>query len=149
MTSLTAPHSDTTARSATGIGAGTAVVAATLTTLFAHTWGEVISMVALIAVVSAFVYGYVVPKALRRGSAGGAALTLGILAALTAVPAFWSGMPLVLGVAAMLVGGRGRAAREGAGKSITGLVLGALSVLFYLTVYVSEGIAGHTGFLLG
>lgn len=149
MTSLTTTRPDTTARAVPMIGVATALVAATLTTLFAHGWGEVISMVALIAVVSAVVYGVVVPRGLRRGGAGGTTLTLGVLAALTAFPAFWSGMPFVLGVAAVLLGAPGRTAREGAGRSVAGLVLGALSALFYLAIYVVEGIAGHTGFLLG
>lgn len=149
MTSITATRSAGTARAVPAIGAVTAVVAAALTTTFAHEWSEAISMSALVVVVSAVVYGVVVPRGLRRESAGGTALTLGVLAALAIVPAFWTGMPLVLGVAAMVLGGHGRSARSGAGTSIAGLVLGALSALAYLATYVSEGLAGQAGTIFG
>ena len=148
-TMTTTPSSTLTTRSAGLIGVAVAAVAAALTTFFAHGWGEAIGMTALIAVVGAVVYGYVVPRALRKESAGGTALALAIPAALLVVPAFWTGLPLVLGVAAMLVGNEGRRAPTGAGKSIAGLVLGALASLFYLSIYVMEGFAGNTGFLLG
>ena len=103
----------------------------------------------LIAVVTAGVWGYVVPRALRKESAGGTALGLAVSAALIVVPAFWSGLPLVLGVAALLVGNTGRKASTGAGKCIAALGLAAVTVLFYLSIYVSEALAGETGFLLG
>ena len=147
-TVTTTPSTTLTTRSAGLIGAAVAAVAAVLTTLFAHGWSEVILMVALIAVASAAVYGFVVPRALRRESCGGTALALAVPAALLAAPAFWTGLPLVLGVAAVLVGNSGRHARTGSGKAIAGLVLGALAALFYLSIYVMEGFAGNTGFLL-
>ena len=138
----------TTSRIAT-IGAATGLVAASLTALFAHDWAEVVVTVPIIAVVTAGVWGYVVPRAMRRESAGGTALALAVPAALLVVPAFWSGLPLVLGVAALLVGNAGRKAPTGAGKCIAAVVLAALTVLFYLAIYVAESIAGNTGFLLG
>jgi hypothetical protein len=130
------------------LGVGSGLLAATLTTLFAHDWGEVAVSVTVIAVVTAGVWGYVVPRALGRASAGGTALGLAVPAALLVVPAFWSGLPLVLGVAALVVGNAGRKAPSGAGKCIAAIALAALTVLFYLFIYVSEGLAGETGFLL-
>ncbi len=146
MTTMTTTHSSTTSRIA-ALGAATGVVAATLALLFAHDWNEVAVVAAVLVVVTAGVYGYVVPRALRKESAGGTALGLAIPAALLAVPAFWSGLPFVLGIAAMLVGNAGRRARTGAGTCIAALVLGALTVVFYLSIYVMEGFAGNTGFL--
>lgn len=148
MTTATHTHETPTISRTALIGAATGVVAATLTTLFAHDWGEVAFSVAIIAVVTAVVWGIVVPQALRKDSAGGTALGLAVPAALLVVPAFWSGLPLVLGAAALLVGNAGRKAPTGAGKCIVAVVLAAATVLFYLAIYVMEGSTGKTGFLL-
>lgn len=147
-TTVTSPGTTLTPTTIRGIGAVVGLVAACLTTLFAHDWPEVISMVALIAVVTGVVFGYAVPRSLPRGS-GRQALAYAVVAALLAAPAFWTGLPFVLGVAAMILGNAGRTARSGAGASIAAIALGALASLFYLSVYVFEGIAGNTGFLLG
>ena len=148
-TTLTTTESHTlTPGAVRGIGAGVGLVAATLTTLFAHDWAEVISMVALIAVVTGVVFGVAVPRSLRGERPGRPALAYAIVAALVSVPAFWTGLPLVLGVAAMILGNAGRTARAGAGASIAALVIGALASLFYLAIYIEEGMAGNTGFLL-
>ena len=144
--STAAAHPTTSRVAATGAAVG--VVAATLTVLFAHGWGEALSMVALIAATTVVVYGMLVPRGLQRGGAPNIALTLAVIAALVAVPAFWTGLPLVLGVAAVILGSAGRTARTGAGRSIGALVLGALASLFYLSIYVMEAFAGNTGFLL-
>lgn len=130
------------------IGIATAVVASTLTTLFAHDWREVAIMVPVILVATGLVFGVVVPRALRKESAGGTALGLSIPAVLLTMPAFWAGLPLVLGAAGMVVGNAGRNARSGGGKCIAALVLGALAVLGYLAIYTFEFSAGQTGFLL-
>lgn len=148
MTTMSTTHSAT----GTNIGvlaAASALVAGTLSALFAHDGREALVEIGIIAVVTAFVFGYVVPRALRKDSAGGTALGLSLPAALLIVPAFWSGLPFVLGVAGMVVGGAGRRAPSGAGKCIAAFVLGALAVLAYMSIYVMEGMAGNTGFLLG
>ncbi|QZY29667.1 hypothetical protein [Nocardioides coralli] len=146
MTTLTrTPSTTITTGTVAGIGAATCAVALTLTTLFAHDWAEVATVAPVIVVAGAIVYGLVVPRALRRDSQGGAALVLAVLAALVVVPAFWSGLPLVLGVAAMVLGNAGRRSREGAGTAIAGLVLSTLAVLFYGWIYVSEGLQGMAG----
>ena len=119
-----------------GIGAAVGLVAACLTTLFAHDWPEVISMVALVVVVTGLVFGYALPRSLPRGGSGRWALGYAVVAALLVVPAFWSGVPFVLGVAAVIEGNAGRTARSGAGASIAAVVLGALTSLFYLAIYV-------------
>jgi hypothetical protein len=135
-------------RPITPIALGTALVAAAGTVYGAHDWREIIVVAAVIAVSSAVVFGVVVRRALSRPSAGGTALALSVPAALLLLPAFWSGLPLVLGVAGAVVGDAGRNAREGSGKSIAGLVLGVLAVLGYLAIYIGDGIvAGNAGFL--
>jgi hypothetical protein len=149
MTSTTATP---TVRSAEShpfvLGAGSGVLAAALTAAFAHDWAEIAFSVGIIAGVTALVVGVVMPRALRKESAGGTALGLSIPAILLALPAFWSGLPLVLGVAGLVVGNHGRLASSGARKSIVAVVLGSIAVLVYLAIYVMSGIAGDTGFLL-
>lgn len=130
------------------LGAGAGVVAAAVTVAFAHDWAEIAFSVGLLAVVTGVVFGLVVPRALRKPSAGGTALGLAVPAVLLALPAFWSGLPLVLGVAGVLVGNHGRLVASGGRKSIAAVVLGALAVVAYASIYVGSAIAGETGFLL-
>lgn len=134
-------------RSTTGIGAACAVVAAALTAYGAHDWGEIVVVTIVIAAVSALVFGLVVPRALRRERAGGTGLTLSILAALLVLPAFWSGLPLVLGVGGILVGDAGRNSQRRAGTSIAALAIGTLAVLAYFGTYGYEMVNGVAGFL--
>lgn len=135
-------------RSLAPIGVATALAAAAATTYGAHGWTEIVVTVAFIAVAATLVFGLVVPRALRKDSAGGTALGLSVPAALLTLPAFWTGLPLVLGVAGIILGDRGRTARSGAGKCIAALVIGGLAVLTYLAIYVWDGfVAGNAGFL--
>jgi hypothetical protein len=67
-------------------------------------------------------------------------MALSVIAALLTLPAFWTGLPLVLGAAGALVGYAGRGAAKGSGLSIAALLIGALSVLGYLTIYIVDGI---------
>ena len=48
--------------------------------------------------------------------------------------------PLVLGAAGTLVGYAGRGATKGSGLSIAAMLIGVLSVLGYLTIYIVDGI---------
>ncbi|MDP9441695.1 MAG: hypothetical protein M3P34_05890 [Actinomycetota bacterium] len=131
-----------------GGGLAATVLAAAGTLYGAHDWTEIAVTVPVLAVVAAFVFGFVVPAAMRKESAGGTALGLSIPAVLLTLPAFWSGLPMVLGVAGVMVGNAGRNARSGGGKCIAGLVLGALAVLGYLAIYIGDGIiGGNAGFL--
>ena len=145
-TSTAAPR--TPAGSAPLAGAAATILGAAGTVYGAHNWTEIFVTVPALAVVAGFVYGYVLPRALRKESAGGTALGLSIPAVLLTLPAFWSGLPMVLGVAAVIVGNAGRNARSGGGTCIAGLVLGALAVLGYLGLYIGDGIvSGRSGFL--
>lgn len=123
------------ARSASTTAAiGVAAVVTPLTLWGAHDLREVGIVLGVAAVVIAGVYGLLVPAMLRRDSAAGAALTLSVIGVLLVLPAFWSGLPLVLGVAGAMLGYAGR--RTVAGKAA--LVLGVLSSLAYLAIYASE-----------
>ena len=121
-------------------GIATAVVSSVFTYLGAHDPGEYISMIALGLVAAAVVYGWVVPRALERDAAPRTAMTMSVIAALVTLPAFWTGLPLVLGAAGALVGYAGRRAAKGSGLSIAAMLIGVLSVLGYLTIYIVDGI---------
>jgi hypothetical protein len=122
------------------IGIATAVVSSVFTYLGAHDARESISMIALGLVSAAGVYGWVVPRALERDAAPKTAMAMSVIAALLTLPAFWTGLPLVLGAAGALVGYAGRGAAKGSGLSIAAMLIGVLAVLGYLTIYIVDGI---------
>ena len=147
MTAITATTSRTSTGAVAGLGIATFLVASAGTVFGAHDWTEIAVVVGILAVATAFVFGLVVPRALRKESAGGTALGVSIPALVLLVPAFWSGLPFVLGVAGLVVGNAGRRAPSGAGKCIAATVLGALAALGYLAIYISDGMSGGAGFL--
>lgn len=120
------------------VGVGSFAIAAFWIGMGAHDVGEIVSMIALSAVVAGGVFGLVLPRALREESAPRRALTLAVLGLLLVVPAFWSGLPMVLGSAGALLGYAGRNAVQGAKGCITAAVIGALAVIGYLSTYVGD-----------
>jgi len=130
-----------------GVGLVSCLVAIAGTSFGAHGWTELLVVAAILVACTALVFGKVVPSALGRSSAGGTALALSILALLLLVPAFWSGLPLVLGVAGAILGNAGRRASGGAGKCIAAVAMGALAAVGYLAIYVSDAMNGGAGFL--
>lgn len=122
------------------IGIATAVVSSVFTYMGAHDPGEYISMIALGIVSAIVVYGWVVPRALQEDAAPKTATALSVIAALLTLPAFWTGLPLVLGTAGAVVGYAGRGAGKGSGLSIAAMMIGVLSVLGYLTIYIVDGL---------
>lgn len=148
MTTFHATPTADTNSSVALVGAVSAVVASAGTIAGAHEWAEILVTVPLILVASGLIFGFVVPRALRKETAGGTALGLSIPAALLVLPAFWAGLPLLLGVAGMVVGNAGRNARSGSGKCVAALVLGALAVLTYVATYTFDLSTGGMGFLL-
>ena len=114
-------------------------VATVGTVIGAHDLTEILVVLGVCAPVTIAVYGWLLPRQMATG-APGAALTLGIVAALLVVPAFWSGLPLVLGAAAVLLGTASRV--RGRVRSIAAVVLGALASIAYLAIYVEELVTG-------
>ena len=114
----------------------------------AHDWAEIAIAVAAITLTTGLVFGLVAPRALRRQSAPGWSLGLGVVAVLATLPAFSSGIPLILGAGAAVLGNSSRTAERRSGMAITGLVLGVTAVLGYLAIYIGDGvILGNSGFL--
>ncbi len=131
---------DTVRRAAPLLGAGAFLVSSVWTALGAHDVREIVVSLGVAAAITAGVYAFLMPRALERPSAGGTALALSAVALVLTVPAFWSGLPLILGVAGAALGYAGRNAGSGTGRSITAIVLGALAVLGYLAIYLIDGV---------
>jgi hypothetical protein len=83
--------------------------------------------------VAVALFGWVIPRSERPGRAG---LVVAVLAALS-VAAFWSGLPYVLGPAAVALGLLGRARGE-TGTAIVAVVLGSLATLAAIAAVVVD-----------
>lgn len=142
--STTTTHTDTPSDAATArranlpTGIAALAVALFFTIARADSNGERISMSALEIVASAVIFGLVVPRALRQESAGGRGLAIGVIAVLLVIPAFWSGLPMLLGACAALIGYAGKRAGTGSGKSMASLVVGLFAVIGYVAFYVLD-----------
>ena len=123
------------------VAAASLGVAAFLDLARADSAVEALSMVVFDLVVVGLLYPLVVVRGLRHESASGRALALGIIGVLLIVPAAWSGLPIILGAAAALLGYAGRRASTGAGKATAAFVIGVLAVVGYAAFYVSDWIA--------
>lgn len=136
--------------SASKIAAATVVIALFWTFYQAHSWEEIGVVAAATLIATAVVFAVVVPRALRGGRTGGLALALAIPAVVLVLPAFWSGVPLVLGAGGALIGASGRACGQRSASSTAGLVIGLVAVVAYLGIYLFDTlINGNRGFLLG
>jgi len=96
-----------------------------------HSLGEYLAVLAIIAVSATIVFGLVVP----RWHGKRAALLVGVLAVVSVV-AFWSGLPVVLGAAAILLGLRLRDTEQSAGS--VALALGCLAIAGTVVIYILE-----------
>jgi|1185.fasta_scaffold10580_3 hypothetical protein len=145
---MTTTALSTTRQHLAPIALTTSAVAVFWTCYGAHDWTEIAMAVAAITVTTGLVFGLLAPRALRRHSAPGWSVGLGVAAVLTTMPAFSLGVPLVLGAGAAVLGNSSRTAEHSSGKAITGLVLGVVAILGYLAIYVADGVMlGHAGFL--
>ena len=88
---------------------------------------------------AAVMFLVVVPRAIASGHTAGLGLGLAI-AALPFVLAFWSGITPVLAVSGMLLGMAARRTGD-PGKGAAAVGLGALALLGYVAIYVSDWMA--------
>lgn len=130
-------------RAATPLGIAAFVIAGGLSLQGADSVQEAIVEVVLQLAVAAVLFAVVVPRGLRHESAGGRGLAMGIVALLLVVPAFWSGLPLLLGTAAAVLGYAGKRASARAGLATASLVIGLLAVVAYLAIYVGDYLHVH------
>lgn len=99
--------------------------------------GDYLPVLVIIAGATAVVFGWIVPRALRKESAGGAALVLSALA-IVSVAAFWSGLPPVLAAGGIVIGFAGWHAPRGAGLCRAAVLLGALAIAADIAVYIQD-----------
>ena len=116
------------------------VATAALTIYGARDVREIVIVLAVLASVMAGVYGFLLPRKLTQDGAGGAALTLSLVGVMLLLPAFWSGLPLALGVSGAMLGYAGRNATTGSGKCAAALVIGTLASIGYFAVYVLDAL---------
>lgn len=145
-TSVTTTHAsdyERARRAIVPVGIASLLIATACSFQGRNSMGEWVFELGIQIVAAGVIFGLVVPRGLRRGSAGRGALVMGVLGALLVAPAFWLGLPFQLGAAAVLLGYAGRRASTGSGMSIAGLVLGSLTMVFYLSIYVGEYLDTH------
>lgn len=118
-------------------GAAAYAVAAVLTVPEAHDMREVAVVLGGAGLVALVVFGWAVPRGMASG-APGLALAFSVIGALLLLPAFWSIVPLLLGVAAVMLGRSsiGHAPK----RSYAAIGLGAVTVGGYLFLYLVLGL---------
>ena len=84
--------------------------------------------------VAAALFGWAIPRIERPGRAGVIAGALGLLS----LAAFWSGLPYVLGPAAIALGLLGRARALERTAATTAIVLGALATIGGVAVLIAD-----------
>jgi hypothetical protein len=101
---------------------------------------EFLVIAAIVIAVAALMFVFVVPRALRAGRTANLGLGLAI-ASLPFVLVFWSGIGPVLAVSGILLGLAARRSADGAGKGAVAVGIGALALLGYVAIYVSDWMA--------
>jgi hypothetical protein len=87
-------------------------------------------VVVVLLAVAAVLFLFVVPRAARSDHPAVAGLICGIVGLLLVLPAFWSGLPIVLGAAGALLGRMGRT--TGRGLALAAIVTGTVAVVLDL-----------------
>lgn len=139
-------ETDSTGGLLTGIALATTVVAIAFTTLGVYGdgsggsdpgLGEFLVVCGISVAAAGIVFGFVVPRALRKESAGGTALTLSLLGA-ASVLVFWLGVAPALAVGGAILGWAGRSAARGHVMSQAAFVIGVLAAVAYVAGYVLD-----------
>jgi hypothetical protein len=91
---------------------------------------------AISLVIAGAVFGWAIPRTERPARPGLLVATFALLS----VPVFWSGLPYVLGPAAIVYGLLGRARPQGGGAAKTAIFLGALATVLAVGVLVWDAV---------
>jgi hypothetical protein len=98
---------------------------------------EFLIVSAIIALAVAAVFGWIVPRALRRDAVAVPALVLSILGLVT-VAVFWSGITPALAAGGALLGWAGRNEARGAALCRAAMAIGVLALVADIVVYVLD-----------
>lgn len=102
-----------------------------------HNLTDYILVLGIIAVGAAIVFGWVVPRGLRKESAGGTAVALSVLAVLS-IAVFWSGLPPVLAAGAVSLGLAGWNARSSLWLCRAAVVIGLFAIVGDVVIYIQD-----------
>lgn len=105
-----------------------------------HGAREFLVIAAIVVTMAALMFVFVVPRALRSGRTANLGLGLAI-GSLPFVLVFWSGIGPVLAVSGILLGLAARRTGDGPGKGAFAVGIGALALLGYVAIYVSDWMA--------
>jgi hypothetical protein len=96
--------------------------------------GPYVSMLAVSVVVASAVFGWAMPRSERPARDGIVVGALGLLA----LPVYWTGIPYVLGPAAIAFGLLGHARPQNKGAAVTAIVLGVLATVAGVAVVILD-----------
>jgi hypothetical protein len=103
-----------------------------------HRW-EIAIVMAGVLVALLVVYRFLLPRTIPTQRGGGTALVLSVLALVLLLPAFWSGQPLILGAAGVLLGWHSRNS-ERRGMALTAIIVGAVAAIGYVVIYAADAL---------
>ncbi|SCG39704.1 hypothetical protein [Micromonospora inositola] len=106
-------------------------------------WLEFLTMSALVVVAELAVFGWLVPRALRRRATGPTALALALPALLLTPFVFWTGLPAVLGTGGLVLGLAGARDARRRGLAVAATVISILALIGYVAVYVSDWLVNN------
>jgi|tagenome__1003787_1003787.scaffolds.fasta_scaffold20652796_2 hypothetical protein len=145
-TSITASHStdrEQARRALLPVAVGSTLVPMAFSFQGADGLRELFFDIPIQLVAAVLIFGVVVPRGLGHESAGGRGLAMAVIGLLLVVPAFWLGLPIQLGAAAVLLGYAGKRAVAGSRTAIASMVLGLIVVVAHLAIYVGDYIHVH------
>jgi hypothetical protein len=96
--------------------------------------GAYVSMLAVSIAVAAAVFGWAMPRSERPARDGIVVGALGLLA----LPVYWTGIPYVLGPAAIAFGLLGHARPQNKGAAVAAIVLGVLATIAGVAVVILD-----------
>lgn len=112
-------------------------VGAVLTAPEAHDTTEIAVVLSVAGVVALAVFGWLVPQGMAKG-APGTALAMSVVGALLFMPAFWSMLPLLLGVAGAMLGYA--CVSHSPKRAYAAMGLGGLTAAAFFFLYVVVGV---------
>ncbi len=108
-----------------------------------HHASEFWGVMAVVAVATILIFGFVVRSGLQKVAAGGRGIAMAVAGLLILVPAFWSGLPMILGSASALLGYAGKRSESGAGRAMAAFGLGLLACVGYVAICVGDYLHTH------
>ena len=102
-----------------------------------HATREFLIVCAFIAIASAVVFGWLVPKFLEREATGTPALVFSLLALVT-VLGFWTGLPPILAAGGGLLGWAGLSAPRGAGRCKAAVAIAVVALIADVAILVLD-----------